>query len=224
MFAQCWGDVVPRRNIQDLMVIIQKQEKNEQNKIDMKNDFLDSAKKLFEYYKMLGEKTFLQLTDEQLFRQPNEGSNSIATIVKHLWGNMLSRWTDFLITDGEKEFRDRDAEFENDIKNKEELLDKWNEGWNCLFNAIKPLTENDLTKEIFIRNQGHTVTEAINRQLAHYPYHIGQIVFIGKLLCNENWDSLSITKGKSKEYNAEKFAKPKQQGHFTDEFLNDEKE
>jgi len=100
----------------------------------MTNDFLDSAKKQFEYYKMLGEKTFLQLTDEQLFTQLNKESNSIATIVKHLWGNMLSRWTDFLTTDGEKEWRQRDAEFDNDIADRTELLAKWNEGWACLFN------------------------------------------------------------------------------------------
>ena len=187
----------------------------------MTNEFLDSAKKQFEYYKMLGEKTFSQLSDEQLFIQLNEESNSVATIVKHLWGNMLSRWTDFLTTDGEKEWRQRDAEFENDISSRTELLEKWNEGWTCLFKAINPLTINDLAKEIFIRNQGHTITEAINRQLAHYPYHVGQIVFIGKILCNENWTSLSIPKGNSKEYNAEKFAKPKHKQHFTDEYIND---
>jgi Protein of unknown function (DUF1572) len=112
----------------------------------MTNDFLDSAKKQFEYYKMLGEKTFSQLTDEQLFRQLNEESNSIATIVKHLSENMLSRWTDYLTTDGEKEWRQRDAEFDNDITDRTELLAKWNEGWTCLFNAINPLTESDLTK------------------------------------------------------------------------------
>ena len=175
----------------------------------MKGNYLQSAAKQFEYYKMLGEKTFAQLTDEELFWQPNEDSNSIATIVKHLWGNMLSRWTDFLTTDGEKEWRQRDAEFNNDIEDRAELLKKWNEGWTCLFNAIHLLTENDLTREIFIRNQGHTITEAINRQLAHYPYHVGQIVFIGKMLCNNKWTSLSIPKGDSTKYNAEKFSKPK---------------
>ena len=121
----------------------------------MANDFLDCAKKQFEYYKMLGEKTFSQLTDEHLFRKLNEESNSIATIVKHLWGNMLSRWTNFLTTDGEKEWRQRDAEFDNDIADRAELLEKWDEGWACLFDAINSLTENDFTKEIFIRNQGH---------------------------------------------------------------------
>lgn len=173
-------------------------------------DYLESVRKQFEYYKMLGEKTFRQVSDEQLFWQYNEESNSIATIVKHLCGNMLSRWTDFLTSDGEKEWRIRDTEFENDLKNREELLSTWYDGWKCVFNAINSLTEADLRKEVFIRNQGHTVVEAINRQLAHYPYHIGQIVFIGKMLRNDQWISLSIQKGNSKEYNADKFSKPKQ--------------
>ena len=190
----------------------------------MTNDYLESVKKQFEYYKMLGDKTFAQLNDDELFWQYNENSNSIATIVKHLWGNMLSRWTDFLTTDGEKEWRNRDAEFENDITNRQELLNKWNEGWDCLYTAINSLASEDLDKIIYIRNQGHTVTEAINRQLAHYPYHIGQIVFIGKMVAENNWTSLSIPKGNSKTYNAEKFSKQKQRGHFTDEVLNEKKE
>lgn len=183
-------------------------------------DYLTSARKQFEYYKMLGEKTFAQLSDEQLFWQYNNESNSIATIVKHLWGNMLSRWTDFLTSDGEKEWRNREAEFDNDLQNREELVSKWNEGWMCLFDVINALTEQDLQKEIFIRNQGHTVMEAINRQLAHYPYHIGQIVFIGKMVCNEKWSSLSIPRGNSKEFNAVKFSQSKHKQHFTDEFIN----
>lgn len=186
----------------------------------MSTAYLPSVIKQFEYYKQLGEKTFAQLSDEQLFQQYNAESNSIATIVKHLWGNMLSRWTDFLTTDGEKEWRKRDAEFDNDIQTREELMAKWNEGWNCFFNAIHPLTEEDLGREIFIRNQGHTVMEAINRQLAHYPYHVGQIVFIGKMFCDKPWESLSIPRGNSNAYNADKFAQPKQKAHFTDEFLN----
>lgn len=188
----------------------------------METNYLESAIKQFEYYKMLGDKTFAQLNEEQLFWQFNEESNSIAMIVKHLSGNMLSRFTDFLTSDGEKEWRNRDAEFENDIINKTDLLAQWNEGWQCLFNAINTLTEQDLSKEIYIRNQGHTVTEAINRQLAHYPYHVGQIVFLGKMLCNQNWQSLSIPKGNSKNFNDEKFAQPKHKQHFTDEFLKPE--
>jgi Protein of unknown function (DUF1572) len=186
----------------------------------MTNDYLESVKKQFAFYKMLGDKTFEQLLDDDtLFWQFNEDSNSIATIVKHLSGNMLSRWTDFLTTDGEKESRNRDEEFEESTTTREELLSTWNEGWNCLFEAINSLTVNDLDKIIYIRNQGHTVVEAINRQLAHYPYHVGQIVFIGKMCVENGWTSLSIPKGNSQNYNAEKFAKPKQKGHFTDEFL-----
>ena len=185
----------------------------------MTNDYLDSVKKQFEYYKMLGEKTFDQLKDDQLFWQYNNESNSIATIVKHLWGNMLSRWTDFLTTDGEKEWRDRDAEFDNEIKDREELMKKWNEGWACLFKALSSLTSENFDTIIYIRNQGHTITEAINRQLAHYPYHIGQIVFIGKMINNEKWTSLSIPKNSSKKYNADKFSQPKRKEHFTDEKL-----
>jgi hypothetical protein len=190
----------------------------------MTNDYLESAKKQFEYYKMLGDKTFSQLNDDKLFWEYNDNSNSIATLVKHLWGNMLSRWTDFLTSDGEKEFRDRDSEFENDIKSREELLAKWNEGWDCLFKALNSLTNGDLNKIIYIRNQGHTVTEAINRQLAHYPYHIGQIVFLGKMLSENSWTSLSIPKGKSQSFNQDKFSKPKERGHFTDEFLKEKNE
>ena len=181
------------------------------------NDFLSSSLKQFEYYKELGEKTFEQIPEEKLFWKYNEDSNSIATIVKHLHGNMMSRWTDFLTTDGEKEWRKRDAEFDNDIKTKTELLSIWNEGWDCLCKAITPLTENDLNKEIYIRNMGHSITEAINRQLAHYPYHVGQIVFIGKMVVENEWSPLSIPKGSSKEYNKEKFEKPKRKEHFTDD-------
>ncbi|MBP2284848.1 hypothetical protein H4V97_003166 [Flavobacterium sp. CG_23.5] len=185
----------------------------------MKTDYLESTKKQFEYYKMLGDKTIAQLPDEKLFWQYNKESNSIAIIVKHLNGNMLSRWTDFLTSDGEKKWRKRDSEFDNDIKSKEELMQKWNEGWNCLFNTLNSLQEDDFSKTIYIRNQGHSITEAINRQLAHYPYHIGQIVYIGKMICNKNWISLSIPKGNSIAYNVEKFSKPQHNEHFTEEFL-----
>ncbi|GAB3956043.1 DUF1572 domain-containing protein [Spirosoma harenae] len=183
------------------------------------NDYLESVKKQFTYYKMLGEKAIAQVSDDALFWQYNQESNSIASIVRHLSGNMLSRWTDFLTTDGEKDWRDREAEFDNDLTTRQEILDKWNEGWACLFESLNLLTASDLQKEIYIRNQGHTVTEAINRQLAHYPYHVGQIVFIGKMICDENWKSLSVPRGKSAEFNAEKFSKPKRKEHFTDDYL-----
>jgi hypothetical protein len=186
----------------------------------MYQNYLNSIISQFQYYKILAEKTFAQLKDEQLFWQYNEESNSIAIIVKHMAGNMISRWTNFLTTDGEKEWRNRESEFENDIKTREKLLAFWEKGWTCLFDALASIREEDFEKEIFIRNQGHTLVEAINRQLAHYPYHVGQIVFIGKMICDNNWQSLSIPKGKSKIYNKEKFAKAKHMEHFTNEYID----
>lgn len=168
--------------------------------------FLQSAKKQFEYYKGLGERAMAQVPDDALFWQYNAESNSIATIVKHLWGNMLSRWTDFLTTDGEKPWREREAEFENDITTRAELLAKWNEGWECLFTALDTINDSNRHTEVFIRNEPHTITDAINRQLAHYPYHVGQIVFIAKMAADSHWASLTIPKGKSLEFNANKIA------------------
>lgn len=147
--------------------------------------FLKSMDRQFRYYKSLGEKAMEQLDEPVLFIQPNDDSNGIATIVKHMWGNMLSRWTDFLTTDGEKPWRERDAEFENDLPTREAVMQKWEEGWNCLFNALSSITDNDLGMIIYIRNEGHTVLEAINRQLAHYSYHVGQIVYAAKLFKKE---------------------------------------
>lgn len=185
--------------------------------------YLKSIDRQFRYYKSLGEKAMAQLDEKTLFHQPNEDSNSIATIVKHLWGNMLSRWTDFLTTDGEKEWRERDAEFENDLQSKEAMMQKWEEGWACLFDALASITDSDLSMIIYIRNEGHTVLEAINRQLAHYSYHVGQIVYAAKLLKNGGWESLSIPKNQSAAYNQEKFSQDKDKRHFTDEWLGDKK-
>lgn len=181
--------------------------------------YLESVKKQFLYYKMLGEKAFEQLEPEQLFVALNENTNSIAIIVKHLSGNMLSRWTNFLTTDGEKEWRNRDDEFEDTIQTKEELIAFWNKGWNCFLTTLESLEANHLSQIIYIRNEGHTVIEAINRQLAHYPYHIGQIVFYAKLLKKDEWNSLSIPKNKSNSYNADKFSKEKTIKNFTEEEL-----
>ncbi len=178
---------------------------------------LNSLIKQFKYYQNLGAKTIDKIPEEKLFWQPNESSNSIAIIVNHLNGNMISRWTDFLNSDGEKTWRKRDEEFANIIKTKSELLVKWNEGWACIFETLELLTESDLGKEVFIRNMGHSVSDAINRQLAHYSYHIGQIVYLGKMIKNEDWDSLSIPIGNSEEYNKEKFSKPPRTEHFTDD-------
>jgi hypothetical protein len=181
--------------------------------------YLESVKKQFLYYKTLGEKAMEQLAAEQLFVTPNEDTNSIAVIVKHLSGNMLSRWTDFLTTDGEKQWRHRDAEFENDLQSKEAVLITWNTGWNCLFAALNELKPEQLSQIIYIRNEGHTVVEAINRQLAHYSYHVGQIVFYAKILKKSDWDSLSIPRNKSTSYNQDKFSQEKSIKNFTDDEL-----
>jgi len=183
------------------------------------SSYLHSAIKLFLYYQDLGNKTFAQLDDAQLFWQANAESNSIALIVQHISGNMLSRWTDFLTSDGEKPWRNRDAEFELSIKNKLELIEIWNKGWQCLFTALDHIKETDMERTVYIRNQGHTVVEAINRQLAHYSYHIGQIVFIAKILLDDHWQTLSIARGNSTSYNNDKFNQEKSVQHFTDEFL-----
>jgi len=187
--------------------------------MEANSQYLESAKKQFLYYKLLGEKAIGQLENEQLFISMNEDTNSIAQIVKHLSGNMLSRWTDFLTSDGEKEWRNRDDEFVDTYKSKTELLENWNKGWDCLFNAINHLKPEQLSDIIYIRNEGHSVVEAINRQLAHYPYHIGQLVFYAKLLKKTEWESLSIPKNKSGDYNSEKFSKEKSIKNFTDDEL-----
>lgn len=179
--------------------------------------YLPSTIKQYKYYKSVGERAMRQVPEDKLFLMHNEDSNSIAVIVKHLWGNMLSRFTDFMTSDGEKEWRERDAEFENDIQTADELWEKWEAGWKVVFEALEPLTDNDLEKLVYIRNQGHTVIEALNRQMAHYAYHVGQIVFLAKMLAEQPWESLSIPKGESKSFNAKKFAQDKAKGHFTDE-------
>ena len=183
------------------------------------NFYLESTKKQFLYYKTLGEKAMEQLEPEQLFISINEDTNSIATIIKHLSGNMISRWTEFMTTDGEKEWRNRDTEFDPPLQDKETIFDIWNKGWSCLFEALNELSSEQLSEIIYIRNEGHTVLEAINRQLAHYPYHVGQIVFYAKMLKKSEWISLSIPKNKSISYNTDKFSKDKSLTNFVDEEL-----
>ncbi|SEQ37358.1 Protein of unknown function [Hyunsoonleella jejuensis] len=179
--------------------------------------YLTSIIKQFQYYKSLGDKTFKNLSFEEMQKEFAKDSNSISIIVKHLAGNMLSRWTNFLTEDGEKEWRHRDMEFVDSFTSKDDIVEYWNKGWKCLFEAITSLEEKDLEYIVYIRNQGHTVTEAINRQLAHYSYHVGQIVFLGKLIKGEQWTSLSIPKGNSSSYNKDKFGNKKERKHFTDD-------
>ncbi len=176
--------------------------------------YLDSTRKLFRFYKSLGDKSIAQVSEKHINYTHNDDSNSIAILVKHISGNMLSRWTNFLQEDGEKEWRNRDDEFTDDIHTKEELLVIWEKGWDCLFGAIDPLTDTDLERILYIRNEGHSVVEALNRQLGHYAYHVGQLVFLAKMLKEGEWDSLSIPKGQSASFNKEKFEQEKQRKNF----------
>ena len=165
-------------------------------------DFLTSSLAIFNQYKVLAEKAMAQVNDEQFFYCINEDSNSIALVIKHMAGNMKSRWSYFLHSDGEKEWRNRDAEFEiTKTESREELMVEWNEGWNTLFDALAPLSQSDLHKITTIRGEAHSVMEAVNRQIAHYSYHVGQIVFIAKAVQTKGWQTLSIAKGKSNEFN-----------------------
>lgn len=164
-------------------------------------EFLLSAIKRLSYYKELGDKTFAVLNTEDFHFTPNQESNSIAVIIQHVSGNMLSRWTDFLTTDGEKEWRNRDTEFEVKEASKDQLIQLWDKGWHCCLDAIKNLTEDDLLKTIYIRGEGLSVIDAINRQLAHYPYHVGQIIYVAKMIQDDKWKSLSIPKNKSSDFN-----------------------
>jgi len=164
-------------------------------------EFLDTAIRRLKYYKDLGEKAFDQLNDADFHFQPNEESNSIAIIIQHIHGNMMSRWTNFLTEDGEKEWRQRDEEFEIHLLNKQQLIDLWQKGWACFFNALESLSEDDLLKTVHIRNEPLSVIDAINRQLAHYPHHIGQILYIGKIIKNKDWKTLSIPRKQSQQYN-----------------------
>jgi uncharacterized damage-inducible protein DinB len=165
---------------------------------------LADAIDLFRYYKKLGERAMEQCPDERLFAALDSESNSIAIIVKHMAGNMRSRWTDFLTSDGEKPDRNRDTEFEEAPKTRAELMLLWERGWKILFDALEPLTDADLTRTITIRTEPHSVTQAINRQIAHYSYHIGQIVFLARHFAAQSgeWSSLTIPRKKSAEFNA----------------------
>jgi hypothetical protein len=180
------------------------------------NKFLTGTKKLFQYYKGLGEKAIEQLDDKDINWRPNEASNSIALIVHHLSGNMLSRFTDFLTSDGEKSWRNREAEFEEGYSSKKEMMAAWESGWSKVFETIDSLNDADLEKIIYIRNEGQSVMDALQRQLAHYPHHVGQILYIGKAIKGNNFKSLSIPKGGSAVYNKEKFSGEREIRHFTD--------
>ena len=183
----------------------------------MSNNFLSSSLKLAQYYQSLGNKTFEQLEEDDLHWMPGIDGNSIAIIVRHLAGNIFSRFTNFLTEDGEKPWRDRDSEFEDDLCNKAEIIARWNESWEHFQKVLQDLEESDLEKTVYIRREGHSVIEAIQRQLTHYAYHVGQIVMIGKMIQRDDWISLSIPKNQSANFNKKKFDQEKQIRHFTDD-------
>jgi len=170
--------------------------------IDMDGEnFLKSAIQQFTDYKSLADKTFLQISEEKFTWKPNDVSNSLSTIITHMHGNMLSRWTNFLTEDGEKEWRHRDKEFEPETLSRPELIELWEQGWKVLFATLNQLTVEDLDKTIFIRTKPLSVIDAIHRQLTHYASHVGQIIFLGKIIVGNDWQTLSIAPGGSGAFN-----------------------
>jgi uncharacterized damage-inducible protein DinB len=163
--------------------------------------YIEDSLSLFRYYKKLSEGAIEQVSDEQLVTALDEEMNSIAIIVKHMAGNMRSRWTDFLTSDGEKPDRNRDAEFVAPPSTRKDLMQVWNDGWERTFQALEPLSNKDLEREVFIRGEAHSVMQAINRQIAHYAYHCGQIVFLAKHLKGSSWKTLSVPRNKSADFN-----------------------
>lgn len=168
---------------------------------DIVKDYLSDSITSFRAYKKMADKAIAQVNDDELFVTIDAESNSIAIVMKHMAGNMLSRWTDFLTTDGEKPTRNRDMEFVTESRDKDELIDYWERGWNALFTAVEPLQLDDFEKTVSIRGEEHTIVKAINRQLTHYAYHIGQIVFLAKHFRSSEWRSLSVPKNKSAAFN-----------------------
>jgi len=164
--------------------------------------YLEDSVSLLHYYKKLGDGAMAQVSDADLTKTLDAESNSIAIIVKHLAGNMRSRFTDFLTRDGEKPDRNRDAEFEAPPETREEILALWEAGWKIVFNALAPLKEVDLARSVNIRGEPHSVMQAVNRQIAHYAYHVGQMVFLAKHLASDRWRTLSVPRGKSADFTA----------------------
>jgi hypothetical protein len=169
--------------------------------LEFTTSYIQDALAVFRYYKRLAERAMEQVTDEQLFATLDPEANSIAIVVKHMAGNMRSRWTDFLTADGEKPNRNRDSEFVDPPATRNQLLAEWENGWACLFNAVEPLTDADLGRTITIRGESHSVMQAINRQLAHYAHHVGQIVMLAKHFASDRWQSLSVPRNQSAEFN-----------------------
>jgi hypothetical protein len=169
--------------------------------LEFTTSYLKDSLAVFRYYKRLAERAMEQVNDADLFTELGPETNSIAIVIKHMAGNMRSRWTDFLTTDGEKPDRNRDSEFEAPPQTRAQVLEMWEQGWQCLFNAIEPLTDADLNRTVFIRGEAHSVMQTINRQVAHYQYHIGQIVLLARHFAGDSWQSLSIPRKGSAEFN-----------------------
>jgi hypothetical protein len=169
--------------------------------LEFTTSYLKDSLDLFRYYKKLAERAMTQVSDDQLFAELDEGGNSIAVIVKHMAGNMRSRWVDFLTSDGEKADRNRDSEFVDPPATREALVGLWEESWNHVFYALEPLSDSDLGRTVTIRSEAHSVMQAINRQIAHYSMHVGQIVMLAKHFAHNNWQSLSIPRNRSAEFN-----------------------
>ncbi len=163
--------------------------------------YLEDSIEVLRYYKRLGERAMQQVADQHLFACLDTESNSIAIIVKHMTGNMRSRWTDFLTTDGEKPNRNRDSEFVDPLPTRAALMADWEDGWSRVFGTLESLSEADLTRTVTIRGEAHSVMQAINRQVAHYPHHVGQIVLLAKHFACGKWQSLSVPRNKSAEFN-----------------------
>jgi Protein of unknown function (DUF1572) len=164
--------------------------------------YIEDSLSLFRYYKHLAERAMAQITEEQIYAVLDAEANSIAVIVKHMAGNLRSRWTDFLTTDGEKPDRDRDSEFSGPPRPRAALIELWEQGWEALFTALEPLSDDDLARKITIRGEAHSVMQAINRQIGHYAYHCGQIVLLAKHCQQDKWQSLSIPRGRSAQFNS----------------------
>jgi hypothetical protein len=168
--------------------------------LEFTTSYLQDSLTLFRYYKKLAEGAIAQVTDEQLLAAPDPGANSIAIVVKHMAGNMRSRFRDFLTSDGEKPDRNRDSEFEDPPSTRVAMMKLWEGGWNCLFTALEPLSEADLGRTVTIRGEAHSVMQAVNRQLAHYAYHCGQIVLLAKHFQHAQWKPLTVPRGQSAEF------------------------
>ena len=169
--------------------------------LKLTTSYTEDSRELFRHYKTLAERAMDQVSDEQLYTTLDGEMNSIAVVVKHMAGNMRSRWVDFLTSDGEKPDRNRDSEFVEPPPTRNDLLRLWNQGWDCVFQAIDPLTDADLARTVTIRGEQHSVMQAINRQIAHYAYHVGQIVMLAKHFASDGWESLTVPRNRSEEFN-----------------------